>query len=167
MKKTIIIIVIVLFIATSIFFAYKRVSQLTAQTFDVAGIDIDKKTISLGGVSGTLGLQISNFAKKGYKIDNVNIELYSLDGNLIAYQKEPLKETIEIQPQANNIIDIPLYFKSNFLHQLYKQLKDKYSSVQELLNNYLATGHFGTEVIVRGFALKNGMKLNFEINKEV
>ncbi len=167
MKRTIIIIIVVVFILTTVYFAGKKISQLTAQTFDIDGIEIDKHTLTIGGVHGVLNLVISNFAKKGYTIDNINVELYSLDGNLIAYQTAPMQDEIKINPKTNNIVSIPLYFKSNFIYQMYNQLKDKYSSVNELFDNYKATGHFGTKVIAKGFVMKNGMKLKYTINKEV
>ena len=167
MKKWVIILVISLFILTSVYFAVRRARQLTAQTFDIDSLDIDKNTISVSGFEGNLNLVVSNFVKRGYKIDNINIELYSLDGTLIGYQTEPLKEPIEIQGNGNTIISIPMKFKANFPVKIYEQLKDKYNSVLDVINHYKETGHFGTEIEVKGFVILKGNKVNFDIKHTV
>lgn len=156
-----------------VYFAVRRVRQLTAQTFDINGVSLDNTklidiaTLPLKGGSGQLGLIISNFAKKGYKIDNLNIEVYSLSNELIAYQTNPLTKAIEILPEANNIVQIPMFFKAAFFKQMYNQLKDKYTNVAELVQNWLDTNHLGTEVVIKGFAMKAGNKINFKFNKVV
>lgn len=174
MKKTVIIIAIVVFVIGTIIFATKRILQLTAQTFDLDSFDIplnsvgDYATFALSGANGDLNLVISNFAKKGYTIDNLNVEIYSLDGKtLLAYQANALSEPIEIEGNKNNIISLPFRFKGALVTTLFNQVKDKYDNVIEVVQNYLNKNKFGTEVLVRGFVMKKGVKIPFEITKAV
>lgn len=174
MKKLIIIIVIVAIISFSAYKITRKASAATQMDFDIGGVDIEVEGV-LGvmeflssGADSTTELIISNYSQEQYKIENLNIKLYSLSDVLIGYQTEPLPNEFVIEPNSNSTLQIPLYYKGAMLMQLAKQLQlQNTTAIWETIQDYFTTGKFGTSIIVKGFAVVKGIKLPFEFEKAI
>ena len=178
MKRAIIILAIVFLIG---YFAWKITRKATGATrmeFDIDGVNIDVSSFSdllgfaLSGKDSTINIIVSNYSNETYAIDTLYVELYSLpDENgqsiLIGYQTQPVKD-IEIQPMQNTTIALPVFLKGALIYQLAKQLSlSDLSQFYNVLQNYFATGKFGTAIVVKGYAVLKGIKLPFEFQKAI
>jgi hypothetical protein len=175
MKKTIIIILIVLFLGTGLVFLIKKISGATKMTFDAAGVNLgianaaDVLKLIASGRSGYVDVLISNFSNENYSLDNVYVELYALDGTLVAYQTEPMTQKIEIKPNTNNIVRIPMYIKGALVAKLGQQIggQNVLQAGKDALTNYFTTGKIGTALKVKGFATKGIAKIPFKFDKNI
>lgn len=160
----------ILAIIVIIYFSTKKISGLTKMEFDVDSISFDvqdwKDFLKLiaTGVDGEIDLLLQNFSGEKYSFDNIYVEVYSLNGTLIAYQKTANIAPVEIQPNIDNVVKLPFYFKNAFFVQIAKQLD---SNVLSIASNYFSTGKFGTSVIVKGYISKGEAKIPFNIEKQI
>ena len=184
MKKTFIILLLVLLLSTGAYFVFRKTQGALQMSFDVGDIDLgisDWKSFYhflTSGSQAVVDILISNYSNEHFRIDNLYAEIYSLPttdengkeqpGILIGYQTEPLSEAFEISDNSNNIVSIPFYFKGAMLWQIGKQLGiNSISELWNIVQNYMTTGKFGTSIIVKGFAVVKGIKLPFEFEKAI
>ncbi len=173
MKKIIIIAVIVIILLLGIYWFIRKKNALTSLQYDVGDIDLQVRSIndlvkmSYSDKEIVLPLIISNFSKDKFKIDSLYIELYDLNNQLIAYQKQPVSNII-IEPEKNTEIQLPIILKSNFIWAIAKQLQiDDINDLWNEIKRYLQTGELGTQIKVKGYFLKAGLKFNFEFLKQI
>lgn len=152
----------------------KKAVGVTQLDFDFANIDIDihnfKDMLKFVGSSkdATVDAVIMNFGHETYEIDNLNIYMYSQSGVTIGYQQEPLQKPVQIKPNQNNHILLPMVLKGAMLVQIGQQLNiTKTADLWALVQKYLSTGKFGTSIIIKGFAVVKGIKIPIEFEQKM
>lgn len=177
MNKTIIVIFIVLLLSTGIFFGAKKALGATKLDFDIGDVDLPFTSLDGfidfidGGAYSSIEVILMNYSNESYKIDNLNVYIKNLNQDVnLAYQTEPLKKPIEIKPNSNTSVVIPIYMKTAFVFQLADQLGISRSNIiglWDVLQSYFTTGKIGTSIVVDGFASIGIFKPKFNFEKSI
>lgn len=165
MKK--IILIILTLVAVVAVFALKFKSEVKKISYEIDGFSLKISNFSdivvaiTSGVDAKLKINLNNFSNKAYGIKELFIELFTVDGDLIA---SPKKRTDNLSITPNGITTLNLEYHIN-TRGLYKLLKTalKENSLKEILNNYLENGELGTDINIKGFVKASNINLN--INK--
>lgn len=120
-----------------------------------------QKSDMLGYIAGTplpitTYLTIGNFSKNSFRLEQINLDILSEDGVLIASQSLPLANAEIIKPSENT--ELKLKFDVKAL-ALVKAIA-KGSNVLEILTNYFTTQTFGKKVVLKGSVRAEGLTIN-------
>lgn len=126
----------------------------------VEGIKFPKLNLAslISDISTVVKLNISNFSPTTFKIQQLAIDVYSPDGDLLANPKQPLDRVVEIAPNQNNLFLIPYQISTQKL----KKLISESGGVTKVGANYLTTGDYGITLILKGFAVAEGFKVEID-----
>lgn len=103
----------------------------------------------------TTFLTISNYSKNSFRLEQINLDIYSIDGVLIASQTLPLNNAVIIKPSENT--EFKLLFDVKALVLIKAITKD--SKVLEILTSYFTTQTFGKKVVLKGTVRAEGLSI--------
>lgn len=148
-------------------YALKFKNEVKKISYEIGGFSLKITNFSdillalTSGLDASLTISLNNFSNKAYSIKELFIELYTTDGDLIA---KPKNRTDNISIKENGITDLILdyYIDTRGLYKLLK-IALKYSTLKDLLSNYLETGEIGTDLRIKGFV--NAGIININVNE--
>ncbi len=146
MKKLIGLIILVVVIFTSkagmtMFKKYRHAKRLK--------IGVSKfKLLNLSSqIKSKIVLTIGNFSPSAFNINQIKVDIYTTNGQLLAQQIAPLSESIVLNPNQNN--KLPLAYQIN-APILISEIK-KLGGVTNVLTSFLTTGKYGLPIQLKGF----------------
>ncbi len=98
-------------------------------------------------IQSNIVLNISNFSNTTFALDQINIDVYTPTGELLAKQVSPLKAPLFISPNQNTTL--PIIYKIN-APILISEIK-KQGGITSVLANFLTSGKKGIPLILKGF----------------
>lgn len=107
-------------------------------------------------IDSNIVLEIGNFSKSTFKINQVSFEVFTQSGEILARQKAPLQNPITLQPNQNNII--PIAFTINRYVAL-SELK-KIGGTSSVIANFLTDGKHNLKLNLKGFVVAENIKIN-------
>jgi hypothetical protein len=147
---------------------YTKYRHSDLLSFGNSSFKLDEKisiTSVIDGLDGTAKIQVKNFSPSRFKIDQLQAELYTKDNTLLAEQKEPLKEAIIIEPNANTTIHLKYQIAPTGIVSLFAEsgIIPKGASLAELV---AAVGKLtkleGIVVKLKGFYVSEGFKVDID-----
>lgn len=177
MKKTIIIILVVILLITGIYFGlkywkkYKDSSylypELQSFSFDWK---IEKLTdltkiaadIADGYTTATVKVNFKNYSSSEFTLNSFFFELYTKDNEYFAGQIEPYNENLVIPAAGNVIFNIQVSIKFAGILALANTLNlqgTPTDKVAEILRRYYINGKIGAEIKLKGNFSAEGFKL--------
>ena len=184
-KTIIIITVIILALGTAGFFGYKlykKYDDTELLQYEVEGFDFDLNLKTLAGVaaasksivSGWLGsdlkMKIRNQSDSNYTVNSLFVELFTLDGTLIASPIVVVDKFSIDSKKENNIsikYDISLAGLKHFAKQLGITGLGDYATIYKLLLKYYNDGKIGTSLILKGYISAENLPVNIPINETI
>lgn len=106
-------------------------------------------------------LKIQNFSNIDYTIQQSALQIYSKKGNLIATPNEPIETGFILKANANN--EIPVRYKFDYTNLLTLFKDNGLASVSSALNvikNFFISKTLGTDLIIKGFIVSDGITIN-------
>ncbi len=107
----------------------------------------------------TVTLTISNFSDFKIKINDLNLSLYTLKGNLFCEQYEPLSQPIEILPHQNTQIKVKYQIDYTKFIALYKD-NNLQGKIIETIKKLATEMSLGTEIYIKGVVIIKSFTLN-------
>jgi hypothetical protein len=120
-----------------------------------------KLTNLIGEIATSIKLNIGNFSPSKFEIQQISIDVYDQQGNLIAEPQNPLSEPISIAPSQNNIFPLTYLLSAQKLKQIIRNA----GGVANVSANYLTTGNYGIPLLLKGFVVAEGLKV--DINEKI
>jgi len=169
MKKTVIIILIVIVLITGLYFGlkyykkYKNLNYLVPElndfSFDWAGKNAMQIVTDISDRSTTanLSLKIKNFSDSKYTVNSLFVKVYSMNDTYIGGQINPYTDTIEILPNSEIIVNLKIDLSTAGITQLAKQLGN--IGLLQLATNYYTKGIIGTQIKLKGNLSAEGLKV--------
>lgn len=165
MKKVIgfVIVIVLVFLGRQ---GYVKIIKLRhAQRLKIAveNFTIPKINISslFTNVPINLTLSLKNFSKSAFNLEQINVEVFSLSGELIAEQTNPLQESKKLLPNQSNLL--PLSFLIS--PQNFKNLIRETGGITSVGANFLTSGKYGIPLRLKGFVVAEGFKV--DINETI
>ncbi len=114
-------------------------------------------------------LKIQNFSNIDYKIQQSALQIYSKKNNLITSPVKPLENGISLKANANNEIPIEYSFDYTGLITLIQDngLANSVSAAFNVIKNFLVSKTLGTEIIIKGFVVADGITLNINQKQKI
>jgi hypothetical protein len=107
-------------------------------------------------------LKIQNFSNIDYTIQQSALQIYSKKGNLIATPNEPIETGFILKANANN--EIPARYKFDYTNILTliedNGLASSVSSALNVIKNFFTSKTLGTDLIIKGFIVSDGITIN-------
>jgi len=158
--KFVVIAITLLFVLSSLGFAYYKATDWL--DFDVSMKVLNKNPLSIvtGGLELQLDLTMKNYSNLKLYVSQLKVDLLTPAGVLLAYQKQPLTNSVEIPANSNNaIISLLYHVPVTGLTALTKELS-KSTTITTLAGNYFSSGKFGVSLKTKGYVRANfGIRL--------
>ncbi|MCB0396826.1 MAG: hypothetical protein KDD36_09245 [Flavobacteriales bacterium] len=103
---------------------------------------------------------VANFSKTPFQIEQLNIEVFSPSGKLIAEQKAPLEQPIQIKPNQTTVFPIRFTISPQNMLRLIKEA----GGVLTVGANFLSTGEYGIPLRMKGFVDADGITVDIDQN---
>ena len=165
MRKLItLVIVIVLIVLGRKGYSYvKKYRHSKRIKVGVDGVSFPKLKLTnlIGEIATSIKLNIGNFSPSKFEVQQISIDVFDGKGNLIASPQNPLREPISIEPSQNNIFPLTYLLSSQQLKQIIRQA----GGVANVGANYLTTGNYGIPLLLKGFVVAEGLKV--DINEKI
>jgi len=128
---------------------FKVLDKITAQTFT-------------SGLNTELDLKLQNYSNNTYELEQLQVDLYTPSGVLIAEQVSPLQPTT-INPSANNSIKVNHNINSEGFVKLLRESKlvNLDDKVWEIALQVLTLDLSGIHLVAKGFAKIDGVQVSF------
>ncbi len=171
MKKKIIIYSIIAVLVVLAFFGIKKAKKMLAlkkakvNVLDFQLLDnIGVKTLNTG-FNTKVDLKLQNYSPNTYQLEQLQVDLYTPSGQLLAEQQQPIKPT-EIKPNANTTVSINHYIKSEKFLDLLSENDyiDKKETVLEIAMKLLSMDLSGVNLTIKGFAIIDGLEIPINEN---
>ena len=98
---------------------------------------------------------VNNFSPSLFNLEQINVEVYSQSGDLVAEQKSPLLSPIKVQPNRYNTLPLTLLISS---HNVAKLIKESGGTVS-VGASYLTSGSYGIPLHLKGFVVAEGLSI--------
>lgn len=115
----------------------------------------------LSDIVMNININLGNYSPSSFNISQINVDVFDKEGKLIAEQKNPLAEGIQIAANQNTILPLTYLISSGQLNKLIIGAGG-YASVGA---KYLTTGKYGINIHLKGFVQAEGF--NISINEKV
>ena len=157
---SIIVLILLLFAGKKGYGLYKKYRHAKQLKFFVAGIQLPilQLTDIIQPVTLTIRQAITNFSTSNFTLSALNIDAYTPSGKLVAQQKQPLNQPIQIKP--NQTTEIPLQFELS--PQTLIQLIRENGGVFTAGSNYLTTGTYGIKLRLKGYVQAEGFDIDID-----
>jgi hypothetical protein len=163
-KKTIIITSIVVLLGTGIFFAlkeYKKYKDSELLMYEVKDFKMnwDSATKAAtdmlsGWTSANLKMNLENFSTSKITVNSLYLEIYAMDGTLIATQTTQLKDKIVIEPNGDTMLDMDLDIQVAGILALVKSMglsgEKTLANLLSIVQRYYTKGELGVKVQLKG-----------------
>ncbi len=106
-------------------------------------------------------LLIKNFSPSTFTVNQINAEIYTTGGTLIAEQDSPIEKPFRIEPNKNTPYTLPFNISAQALLQLISEA----GGLTSVAANFLTTGKYGIAFIIKGFVTAENIKL--DINEKI
>ena len=128
-----------------------------------SGIKFPKLKLSnlISDVPVSVGLNIGNFSPSVFTISQINIDVLDQENNLIAEPQSPISQSIQLDPNQNNTFPLSYLISA----QKIKQIIQKAGGIASVGTNYLTSGSYGIPLLLKGFVVAEGLKI--EINEAI
>jgi hypothetical protein len=128
-----------------------------------SGINFPKLKLSnlISDVPVSVGLNIGNFSPSVFTISQISIDVLDNENNLIAEPQSPLSQSIQLDPNQNNTFPLSYLIST----QKIKQIIKKAGGIASVGANYLTSGSYGIPLLLKGFVVAEGLKI--EINQSI
>jgi len=163
---TVLTIVIILIIAGgSTVFASKAIQ---AKKISIGNITVEFPNgfnflkIVMGGLKITVKIILSNYSNANITVNQIKIDVFSLENNLIVSQIAPLSENIEVLKNSNTPISIDYLIDYTSLVTLLKDNKmiTSLTDATTIIKNIVTSKKLGTQIILKGFVTAEKVKVN-------
>lgn len=104
---------------------------------------------------------IDNPTTSTFDITNLNIDIFGANGTPIAKQKMKFDDAVIIAPNNKTTFPLTYLISSNNIEQLIRQA----GGLLVVGANYLATGSYGLSLLLKGFVVSHGIKI--DINETI
>ncbi len=117
------------------------------------------------GVNTETKIKLQNYSSNDYDLEQLQVDLYTPSGVLLAEQQAPLKP-IEIKANSNTNVSVAHFIKSqNFLDWLSENnFIDKRETLVEIALKLLSMDLSGLKLTVKGFAVIDGLEIPINEN---
>lgn len=167
MKKviTILLVLVSLFSAKKGWAYYNKYSDALRIKVGVEGFSFPKLDLSslLSDLVVNISLGIKNYSSSTFLLEQVSIDVFSIDGILVAEQKAPLNSIFKIRANDNNLLPIDFYISKSNTHALVKQA----GGIGAVSLNHSLTGKYGIPLTMKGFIKSEGLTIDINETIEV
>jgi hypothetical protein len=167
--KKIIITALILF-AVTMLFVRRTVGNFKKLYYSFDRFKLNVKTVGdiaaslISGFDASFTVLIRNTTGQDFKADSVYLEVYTIDGNLIARPKNIIN-AVSIPKNSDTKV---IFEYSIDLSGLFKMMQvSEKSEVVSILKNYIKTGYLGKKVRLKGNAKKSFATVNLDFEVEV
>ena len=150
-----------IFKARAFYQKFQHAKKLQTSVTDVIIPQKLKLQNVLGDTIAKILLSISNFSPSTFEVQQIQINIYSDSGKLIAEQTEPLTSPIVITPSQISQLRINVVFTPLKMQTLIREA----GGFAQVLANKASKGIYGITLQVKGFALVDGFAT--AINKTI
>ncbi len=115
----------------------------------------------LSDILANVHIHLSNYSNSTFHIEQINVDVYTPSGKLVAEQAEPLKQAINIRPNKNNTLPLTFYISATNINQLIQEA----GGITKATANYLLRGKYGITFHLKGFVVAEGIPI--DINEKI
>lgn len=160
MKKTLKILLIICIVAILV-----QGTRLLRKFHHANRLKINVKRFRLINISSEISssiiLEVGNFSKSTFKINQVSIEVFTKSGEILARPKAPLSKPFKLKPNQNNELPIDFQISTPVVLSELKRM----GGITSVLSNFLTSGKYGLELQLRGFIVAQNIKI--DINQTI
>lgn len=157
-----------IFVLLAVLLAPKAYS-LGKKYFDAKKLDIgvDKfrfpklDIYQLENITTETTIGVTNPTDSAFDISNLHINVFGSEGTLIAKQKIKLDKPVNILPQQKTTFPLTYLISSTNIEKLIKQA----GGLLVVGGNYLTTGNYGLSIVLKGYVVSSGLKI--DINETI
>ena len=106
-------------------------------------------------IQTTLTIAIQNFSSSTFSVEQLDVQLENLQGQLVAKQSRPLSNPIALQPNQTT----PLTLLFDLTPQQVGVLIGQVGGLAKVAANWLSTGKYGIQLQVKGFVQVDGVSV--------
>jgi hypothetical protein len=138
-------------------------AKVGVQEFNILD-NLNLQTINTG-INTAINLKLQNYSSNNYQLEQLQVDLYTPSGQLLAEQQEPIKPK-EIKANSNTTVTINHFIKSeNFLNLLSENnYIDKRETAVEIALKLLSMDMKGLKLTVKGFVIIDGFEVKINEN---
>lgn len=107
-------------------------------------------------IDATLTIAIQNFSNSSFLVNQLNLQIESTAGQLIASQSRPLSNPVSIKPNEVN----PITIQIKLTPQQVRTLIGLAGGLAKVAGNWLSTGKYGIPLLVKGFVEIDGVSID-------
>jgi hypothetical protein len=168
MKRIIVLIIIIVVViilgkkAATYVTKYRHAKRLKIRVDDFDFPELDLKSL-FSDIQAAVVLGIGNFSSSTFNVEQINVDVFSSTGQLIAEQKSPLTKGINILPNKDNQLALTFLISSNSIKQLIKNA----GGTLNVGARKFTTGKYGFPLRLKGFVVAEGFPIDINETIEV
>lgn len=159
MKKLIVLplIIALLFIGKKSWGYYNKYHHANRIKVGVESFNFPTLNLSslLSDIELNINIELGNFSPSTFNITQINVDVFDVDGKLIAEQTTPLKNKVVMTPNENTTLPLAYNISSGQLNNLI-MAAGGYISVGQ---NYITSGKYGIKINLKGFVDADGFTI--------
>ncbi len=129
----------------------------------VEGIRFPKLSLKnlIGDIALKVRLNLANFSPSSFNLEQVSVDVFNKAGEQIGTQQNPLREPILINSNQNNLVTTDYLISSSAIRNLIRDA----GGGGAVASNYLTEGKYGIPILLKGFVVAEGVKV--EVNEKL
>jgi len=174
--KKISITIVVLIVVVWLTYKLRKVLHAMRMKFGMDNFNLNPKKLDKGqwlkslvdsqGLDTRIGVKISNPSPSTFTISQISADVSTKQGTVLASQDKPLLSPYEIKPNINNVLSIDYFVPLSGIIDLMELKGLSFISVTlalaDIAKSYFLTGKLGKTIILDGFAVAEGFKINID-----
>ena len=146
---SIILVLVIVLLSYKGWILFKKYKNSKKLSVGIAGFKIPKLNLSnlVGEIPIAVKVAIDNFSSSKFTLNQLKIDALDENGDLIAYQENPLSDSVKLLPNQKNEVIIRYKIAAIKLKELVKSS----GGILSVSTSYLTSGQYGIPIHLKGF----------------